>query len=183
MPTLCKVCQEKKPDRTVRGTCQSPNYVPQDKLPRGHTPWTDSPNFSLCDACEEEFSLCAWCFGPLSGRTSITVPTNKDFCRQFEADNGNYVKGMYVGEQILVQMIVDLHAGIAWKVKSTSSGVKLAAMRPVTDGGQFGWQELYFDLNKAGQDVHIELEEVQSSWWGNTSSTGKTWRITIEVKQ
>jgi hypothetical protein len=183
MAKLCKGCQEKKADLSVRGSCQTPNILPPGHpLPDKHTPWTDSINFSLCDACAEKFEVCAWCWGPLDGTGQTMVPTDKPFCRQFLDNNGNHVEGMFVGEQILAQLAIDLFARKNWVVKRLSTGVKFneKCSRLVRTGGQYAWLELYFDLNLVNSKAEIELEEVQGSGW-SSKKTGNTWKITVEV--
>lgn len=181
MAKICKTCQEKKPDTSVRGSCQASSHVRATQLPNGHTPWTDSPNFSLCDACAEQFQLCAWCWGPLNGHSPVTVPTEKTFVRVNAQDNGKTIPGMYVGEQVLVEMTVDQFSGKTWKVKSTSSGVRLAAHRMITEGGQYGKLEMYFDLTRADPRAIIELVEVAEHHWVHVSNP-QTWKVTVEVK-
>lgn len=180
MAKLCQECQGKKPDTSVRGTCMAPNYVQQSNLPQGHVPWTESPNFNLCDTCAEHFGRCAWCGGPLDGYGYSMLPTTKQFCKQFDSDNGNHVEGMYVGEQICAQFIIDVYSGIGWRVKSTSRNCRLAGQRQISDGGQYAWVEMYFDLNEAGQ-AHIELEQASTRSWVSLPNP-KTWKITVEVK-
>jgi hypothetical protein len=155
MAKLCSGCKDKKADLTVRGTCTAPTATSQ--LPPGHYPWTDSPNYCLCDACAEHFNLCAWCLGRLDGFGGQMVPTDKQFCVQGADDNGRHVEGMFVGEQILAKMVVDLFSGKQWRIKRTSYGVRLAAERFVAAGGRYAWQELYIDLDKANPKAEIVL--------------------------
>ncbi len=183
MAKLCASCQEKKPDTSVRGTCQAGSHVQQSQLPSGHLPWTDSLNFTLCDTCAEHFSFCAWCWGPLHGHPQVTVPTDKQFLRVFEQDNGSHQTGMYVGEQVLVQFTIDRFSGMTWDVLDLSNGVRHVASRMVTEGGgQYATLEMYFDLNKSDPDATIELEQVSSSRWASVSNP-KTFKVTVEVKQ
>ena len=184
MAKLCKTCQEKDPDTTVRGSCQASSHVRATQLPNGHNPWTDSPNFTLCDACAEHFQFCAWCWGPLHGHSPVTVPTDKTFVRANAQDNGKTIPGMYVGEQVLVEMTVDRFSGKTWDVKSTSSGVRLAAYRMITEGGQwaqYGKHEMYFDLSRSDPKAFIELEEVAEHQWVNVTNP-QTWKVIVEVK-
>src|SRR5688572_25381942 len=116
MSKLCQTCQQKQFDNSFRGTCLAPNNVPQANLPQGHQPWTESPSFTLCGTCAEKFNLCQACWGPLNGWYGFTVPTDKQFCRQFSQNNGEHVEGMYIGEQILAQLPVDMFSGKQWMV-------------------------------------------------------------------
>ncbi len=118
MAKLCSECAQKKPDQSVRGTCGAPNYVKAGGLPQGHFPWTESPNFTLCDACADHFGRCAWCGGSLTGWNYSLLPTTKRFCQQDDKSSGGHVEGMYVGEQILVRLTVDLYSGVSWRVRS-----------------------------------------------------------------
>lgn len=183
---LCQSCQKKQFDNSVRGTCLAPNKVPQANLPQGHQPWTDSPSFTLCEPCADKFGLCQACWGPLTGFSGFTVPTDKQFCRQFSNDNGNHVEGMYIGEQILAQLPVDMFSGKSWQVVKLSPGVRFHGQRIVTDGGQFGEQELYFDLTAADVKAVIELQEAYSRsnyyWYPPPATNNSTWKVTVEVK-
>lgn len=184
MAKLCSECQKKQPDLSVRGSCLAGTHVASAQLPKGHVPWTDSPNFTLCDTCADHFQLCAWCWGPINGAGRVTVPTNKTFCRQKDTHNGNHVEGMFVGEQILAELTVDMFSGKSWRVKSYSSGVRLVTQRLVVDssgGGRFGTLELYFDLTQPDANAYIELVEDASRSWV-TIANPKTWKITVEVK-
>jgi len=181
MAKLCSSCQDRKPDTTVRGTCQAPSLLRGQPLPDKHQPWTDSPNFSLCDPCCEHFSRCAWCLGPL-GYSYRVVPTDKQFCVQFEKDNGNHVEGMYVGEQILVKLVVDAFSRTNWRPRYLSYGVRLATARFVFSGGRYGWLELYFDLDEADPKAEIKLIEASTYGWWQPATTPKEWAITVEVK-
>jgi hypothetical protein len=183
MAKLCAGCKDKKPDTSVRGTCTAPSATPV--LPPTHMPWTESPNLGLCDGCAEHFQLCAWCLGPIDGWGVISVPTNKQFCVQSAQNDGGHVAGMYVGEQILAKMVVDLFSGKQWRLKSASPGVRLAHQRLVAAGGQYAWQELYIDLDRANPKAEIELEEAYAGRWWGPPQTGSntTWKITVEVKQ
>lgn len=181
MAKLCRDCQQKKPDTSVRGTCMAPSFVASAALPQGHFPWTESANFSLCEACSEHFDRCSWCGGPLSGYGQNLLPTTKRFCQQSDQDSGGHVEGMYVGEQILARLTVDLYSGISWRVKSLSRGVRLGAQRVITEGGQYGFLELYFDLNEVDSKATILLEQEASRWWVSLPNP-KQWGITVEVK-
>ncbi|MBX9691317.1 MAG: hypothetical protein K2Z81_02965 [Cyanobacteria bacterium] len=179
MAKLCNACQDRKPDTSVRGTCQAPSQG--QPLPDDHKPWTDSPNFSLCDPCADHFKRCAWCRAPLHN-TYRLVPTDKQFCVQFAENNGNHVDGMYVGEQVLVRLVVDSYSRTAWRPKYLSYGVRLSYARFVFDGGQFGWLELYFDLNEADPKAEIQLIEAPAYSWWQPVTTPNEWAITVEVK-
>lgn len=188
MAKLCQDCAKKQPDLSVRGSCLAATHVPQGNLPKTHVPWTESPNFTLCESCADHFELCAWCWGPINGMGRVTVPTSQTFCRQFDKDSGNHVEGMYVGEQILAQLTVDLFSGVSWRVKSLSSGVRLATQRLVVDssgggggGARFGFLELYFDLTKTDAHASIELVQEASRYWVSLANP-KTWKVTVEVK-
>lgn len=181
MAKLCHECQQKKADTSVRGTCMAPSYVKAGNLPQGHFPWTESPNFTLCDACADHFGRCAWCGGSLSGWNSSLLPTNKRFCQQFDNDNGGHIEGMYVGEQILVKLTIDLYSGVSWRARSLSRGVRLSNQRIITEGGQYGWLEMYFDLNEVDSKAAIVLEQEASRSWVSLKNP-KTWGVTVEVK-
>lgn len=185
MAKLCPTCQKKKPDVSVRGSCQAPSYAPRNSIPQNHNPWTESPNFSLCDACAEQYKLCAWCWGPLDGGGGVLVPTDKQFTFVFEHQNGMHVEGMDVGEQILAELRIDVFSGITWKVKRLSRGVRFAFERVERDGGQFAAQQMYFDLDQADPKAVIELEQTIRSywWWTPTLTNPKTWSITVEVRR
>lgn len=178
MAKLCRECQDKKPDTSVRGSCQAVSYIPNAQLPPKHQPWTDSANISLCEACADHYNICSWCWGPLDGGPRVTVPTDKKFCRAFEQDNGNHIEGMYVGEQIVAQLSVDIFSGLTWQPKRLSPGVRHVASRMVPQGQQ-AILEMYFDLNRADAKAEIELEEVASRWW--VTPSGKTWKVTVEI--
>jgi hypothetical protein len=184
-PVLCKDCKSKQFDMTVRGTCQAPYNMPAATLPADHTPWTESPSFILCAPCATKLGLCQACQGPLSGSGGLTVPTDKQFCRQFPNNNGNHVKGMYVGEQILAQMMVDLYSGKLWRIKTLGEGVKFYGQRLIRDGNsRYGYQELYFDLTDPNAKAVIELEERYSSswsWFSPPANSTSTWKITVEI--
>lgn len=189
MAKLCSECQKKQADLSVRGSCLAGTHVASTQLPKGHVPWTESPNFTLCDTCADHFQLCAWCWGPLNGSGRVTVPTNRTFCRQFDNNNGNHVEGMFVGEQILAQLTVDLFSGKSWRVRSTSPGIRLAVQRLVVDsssgggfgGARYGYLELYFDLTVPDAKGYIELVEDASRSWISIPNP-KTWKVTVEVK-
>ncbi len=180
---LCLRCAGKPFDKTVRGTCSTPN-LPNVPLPQGHAPWTESPSFILCDACSEKFKLCVACQAPLDGGYGFTVPTDKQFCIQEEKDAGNHVEDMNIGEQILARLMVDLYSGKTWQVLRLSPGVKLFGGRVVTDGGRYGTQEIYLDLTQADAKAVIELTEAYryGGWYAPPSTGNKTWKITVEVK-
>ncbi len=182
MANLCNSCQERKPDTSVRGTCQSPSLLRTAPTPDNHKPWTDSPNFILCDPCAEYFSRCAWCMGPINGYGVRIVPSDKQFCTQFDKDNGNHIEGMYVGEQILVKMVVDAFSGSLWRPRYLSYGVRLAHVRTVFNGGRYGWLELYFDLNEADPKAEIRLIDAPVYRWYQPATTPNEWAITVEVK-
>jgi len=146
---LCPHCKEKKPDTSVRGTCQAASHIAQANLPRNHVPWTESPNFTLCDACGDHFGFCVWCWGPINGHGRITVPTDKTFVRAFEKEHGLHIEGMNVGEQVLAQFAIDRFMGQTWEVKDLSCGVRLAATRMVQDGG--------------GDDLFVHFRSIESS--------------------
>ena len=181
MAKLCLDCQSRKPDTSVRGTCQAVTHIPNVQLPQKHQPWTDGANFTLCDACAEHYGLCAWCWGPLDGRGRVTVPTTKKFCRAFEQDNGTTIEGMYVGEQIVAQFNIDMFSGVTWDTRRTSWGVQHVATRIVPQG-RMATLEMYFDLNRADPALEIELVQVTRSWWVSLANA-KTWKIKVEVKQ
>ena len=181
MAKLCSECSQKKADQSVRGTCGAPNYVKAGGLPQGHFPWTESPNFTLCDACADHFGRCAWCGGSLTGWNYSLLPTTKRFCQQDDKSNGGHVEGMYVGEQILVRLTVDLYSGVSWRVRSLSRGVQLANQRIVTEGGQYGYLEMYFDLGVVDSKAAIVLEQEASRSWVSLKNAA-TWGITVEVK-
>jgi hypothetical protein len=195
MAKLCESCAKKKADTSVRGSCNTPSN-PGGSLPQGHNPWTESPMFSLCDACAEQFKTCAWCLGPLDGSGAVTVPTEKQFCRQFLQDDGKHVKAMYVGEQILVQLPYDRWSWKTWGVDYLSYGIEYDDGRvvgvPGDDdyysywyGPREGWLEMYFNLTEADSKGVIRLKERGiSNWWGTPTITNpKTWEITVEIKR
>lgn len=181
MTNLCHQCQKNKPDTTMRGSCQAPNYVAQSNLPSDHIPWTESFEFSLCEFCSEHFGQCSWCRGALYGESLEMVPSKKRFCLQENSDNGSHVEGMNVGEQILVKLTIDLYSGLSWGPKSLSNGVQLDCMRLVTDGGQYGFLEMYFDLTLVDPLAKIELQQFASRNWVNLQNP-QTWSITVDVQ-
>jgi hypothetical protein len=181
MARICQECQNGKPDTSMRGSCQAPNHVATVSLPPGHVPWTDSFQFSLCDECAEHFGQCAWCRGSLYGVAPQLVPTRKRFCQQFDEDSGSHVEGMNVGEQIMVKLTIDLYSGISWGVKSASPGVFLGSQRTITEGGQFGFLELYFDLSRVDPTAKIELVQVATRSWVMLKNP-QTWQVTVEVQ-
>jgi hypothetical protein len=159
-------------------------------LPQNHIPYTDSPDYRLCDPCAEHFNLCARCLGPLSGYGLITVPTDKWHCvvgPGTNYENDSYVTHMFVGQQILALMSVDLFSRKVWKVKRLVD-TRLAFQRFVWAGGQYAWQEMYFDLLRQTSNAEIEIEEGYNSWgwWMPPPPTGQkvpTYHWTIEVLQ
>jgi hypothetical protein len=159
----------------------APSFVKAANLPQGHFPWTASPNFTLCDSCADHFGRCAWCGGSLTGSNFSMLPTTKRFCQTFDQDAGKHVEGMYVGEQILVKLTVDLYSGVSWRVKQLTRGVRLANSRLITEGGQYGWLEMYFDLNEVDSKAGILLEQEASRSWVSLKNP-KIWGITVEVK-
>jgi len=88
---------------------------------------------------------------------------------------------MYVGEQILVKLTIDLYSGVSWRARSLSRGVRLGSQRIITEGGQYGWLEMYFDLNEVDSKAAIVLEQEASRSWVSLKNP-KTWGITVEVK-
>lgn len=190
---LCPHCKEKKPDTSVRGTCQAAGHIAQANLPRNHVPWTESPNFTLCDACGDHFGFCVWCWGPINGHGRITVPTDKTFVRAFEKENGLHIEGMNVGEQVLAQFAIDRFTGLIWEVKDLSCGVRLVATRMVQDGAaaddrwwwygsRYAWLEFYFELDRSNPAAHIEMVQASKYEWRPITKP-KIWRVTVEVRQ
>lgn len=183
---LCPTCQQKPtPPGTYRGQC-----LP--KVSQNCKAWTDDYALTICDPCAEEMGRCAWCWGPLNGSWGApVVPTEKQFVRAFDRDNGIHIEGMDVGEQVLVQLVVDVYSGRTWRVKRTSREIRFHGYRTVRD--PHNWRlatlELYFDLNDATEKGEIVLEDAPDQsrwwWWGPPPSTGKQkeWRCTVEVRR
>jgi len=176
MAKLCPDCEKKPVDRSVAGRCGTPTTL----VPTGHQPYTDSPSFTMCDACCEKFERCARCNGPISGGGGVVVPTDKQFVRV--TDDGRHVKGMFIGEQIVIEKYVDVYSGMTWKIKNLSSGVFPYGRRETQVPGNWRYQklELYFDLTAADPKAIIELEEKANNRWA--TGTGATFMCTAEVK-
>lgn len=176
MAKLCPECEKKPADRSVAGRCQTPTTL----VPTGHQPYTDSPSFTMCDACCEQFERCGRCNGPLKGGGGSVVPTDKQFVRVTE--DGRHVKGMFIGEQILIEKYVDVYSGMTWHVKKVSKGVRLYGKREVQVPGNWRYVklELYFDLTEADAQASIELVEEANSRWA--SGSGATFSCTAEVR-
>lgn len=171
MANLCKTCSEKTPVTPMRGQCQA-------MLSSKCTGWTSSFSFTLCDECSEEMKRCAWCWGRLDGNyPTITVPTDKRFCRVFEHENDKHVKRMYIGEQLLVQVTDQGSTRI--RLRRLAGGVSFATSRFVPDphNPRQGWLELYFDLNEATPKAEIELD-IYSGY----GSPPRTFKCTAEVR-
>ena len=182
---LCKTCQEKNLDTSVRGTCHAASHVHSTQLPSTHNPWTDGPSLTLCSGCAEQFQMCAWCWGPLKGHSPVTVPTDNQFVLADAKVNGKHIPGMYVGEQVLVKLTIDRFSGKTWKVSSTSRGVYLDTSRMITEGGRWGQYatlELYFDLDESDPKAFIELKETSDHPWFSVPNP-QTWKVTVEVKR
>ena len=180
---LCLTCREKTPDTSVRGTCQAASHMRATQLPDDHDPWTASPNLTLCNGCADRFKMCAWCWGPLDGHSPVTVPTEKRFTIADANMNGKHITGMHVGEQVLVKLTVDRFSAKTWKIADYSYGVRLAASRMITDGGQWGQYaklELYFDLDEKDPKAFIELVEGSDHRWFSVPNP-QTWKVTIGV--
>jgi hypothetical protein len=59
--------------------------------------------------------------------------------------------------------------------------VQLANQRIVTEGGQYGYLEMYFDLGVVDSKAAIVLEQEASRSWVSLKNAA-TWGITVEVK-
>jgi hypothetical protein len=178
MAKLCPECKDKPLDTSVAGRCGTP----ATHVPTGHLPWTEGMSLTMCDACCDKFDRCARCNGPLSGGGGIVVPTEKQFVRVNEKENGRHVTGMYIGEQILFEAYVDVYSGMTWRTQSLSPGVRLYGRREVAVPGN--WRmvklELYFDLTEADPKAYIDLVLAANSRWA--SGTGGSFRCTMEVE-
>src|SRR6185369_4090994 len=156
MAKLCEPCKAKpQPAGIYHGQCQA-------KIASACNAWTHDFTFTLCDPCADQLNRCAWCWGPLDGSWGrCDVPTTKQFCRQYWQDNGKHVEGMDVGEQILVQLPVDLYTYLTWKPRIMSPQVSYYGFRLVREPGN--WREatleMYFDLNRPAEKAEIVVEE------------------------
>lgn len=182
MAKLCPNCQQKpQPPGTHRGTCQA-------KASSDCKSWTDDFAFTMCDPCAEQLERCAWCLGPINGGWGVDVPTAKQFVRAFDRDNGIHISGMNVGEQVCVQLMIDLYSGYSYSFNRSKSSreVSLYGYRLIRDPRD--WQhatlEMYIDLNGASEKALIVLDEASngSRWWTPPPS-GKSWQCTVEVKR
>lgn len=184
MAKLCQACQSRpQPSGTYHGQCQ------------GHAStnckaWTEDFAFVLCDNCAEELDRCAWCLGPLDGTWGgAVVPTNKPFVRLFETDNGSHVSDTNVGEQILVQLQIDLYSWVTWKVEQLDEGITFAGYRLIRNQQDFqnATLEMYFDLNEAAESAEIVLVQGPDNsryrgWAPPQPKNVKRWRCTVEIK-
>ena len=185
---LCPNCQKKpQPPMLHRGQCQV-HFSPDCKA------WTADFAFTMCDPCGEALERCVWCLGPISGGGGAEPPTNKQFVRQYSRDNGNHITGMNVGEQVLVELQVDLWSYLSWipNMRESSPEVSYHGYRLVRDPQD--WRhatiELYFDLNKVAENARIVVEEgVQTHadrWWWWTPPAPKNpkkWQCTVEIRR
>lgn len=179
MAKLCPTCQKKtQPPLTHRGTCHA-------QASSDCKAWTEDFAFTLCQPCSDHLQQCAWCLGPIDGGQGVEVPTNKNFTRVFQKDAGLHVTGMNVGEQVLLQLTIDLYSGYTWQLnrRKSSSEVYLYASRVIRDPQNWrqGTLEMYVDLNTTCEKAAIVFEEVPSSRWSAPSS--KTWECTVEIRR
>lgn len=180
MAKLCNACQQKpQPPGTYRGTCHA-------KVSQDCKAWTADFAFTLCDPCAEQLERCAWCLAPLTGGWGVQVPTTKQFVRAFERDKGKHFTGMNVGEQVCVQLMIDLYSGYSYQFSrsKSSSQVSLYGYRLIRDPQN--WRqatlEMYLDLNGASEKALIVVDEAAngSRWWTPPPS-GKSWHCTVEI--
>lgn len=182
MAKLCPTCKQKpQPPGTYRGTCHG-------KVSTDCKAWTEDFAFTLCEPCAEQLERCAWCLGPINGGWGVDVPTTKQFVRKFQNDNGSHTPGMEVGEQVLVQLMVDMYSGYTWQLNRSKSSreVSLYGFRLIRDPQNYrqGTLELYIDLNGAAEKAKIFLDETASgSRWWTPPPTGKTWECTVEISR
>jgi hypothetical protein len=186
MAKLCPTCQQKpQPPGTYRGQCNA-QASPNCKA------WTEDFVITLCDPCAEELGRCAWCWGPLDGGRGVEVPTTKQFVRAFVRDSGKHFSGMEVGEQVLIELQIDLYSGYTWRLnrRESSPEVSFYGYRIIRDPQD--WRnaalEIYIDLNGANEQAKIVLEEVADSgrswWWGPPpASNNKPWQCTVEIRR
>ena len=159
---LCPDCQKKPAlPNLYRGQCHA-KACPDCKA------WTTDFALTMCDPCAEALGRCAWCLGPITGGLGATVPTTKQFCRRFPNDNGSHVPGMNVGEQILVEMRVDLYSWITWRPKFTDPEISYYGYRVLRDPRDWrhGTIEFYFDLNRvAVYAIGVDGTDEPPAYW------------------
>ena len=184
MAKLCQACQSRpQPSGQYHGQCQ------------GHAStnckaWTEDFALVLCDQCAEELGRCAWCLGPLDGSWgAAVVPTTKQFVRRFETDSGSHVSDMKAGEQILVQLQVNLYSYVTWRVEKLDDAITFAGYRMIRDQQNFQYAtlEMYFDLNEAAERAEILLVEAPDygryrGWTPPPPKNVKRWRCSAEIK-
>jgi hypothetical protein len=180
---LCPTCKNKPtPPGTHRGTCVA-------KASANCKAWTEDFALTMCDECCKETQRCAWCWGPIDGGWGIPmVPTDKDFCRVFERDNGKHVTGMNVDQQILFECQVDLYSGTSWMLDRTLSSreVSLFGWRMIRDprSWRYAKLEIYVDLNAPAEQAKIVFtQQANGGWWWGPPPTGKPFEITVEIRR
>ena len=178
---LCPECKRKpQPPGLHRGQCQA-KVSPECKA------WTDDFVFTLCEPCGKHLELCVWCSGPIDGGSGAVVPTAKQFVRAFQNDSGKHITGMNVGEQVLVQLMVDLYSGYIWTYDrwASSSEVRLYGSRLIRDPQD--WRhatlELYIDLNVANEKAKIVVSESSVGSWWTPPPSSKKWECTVEIRR
>jgi len=180
MAKLCSNCEKKsQPPNIHRGQCQA-QASPDCKA------WTEDFAFTLCNPCSEQLEQCSWCLGSIYGGKTVEVPTNKQFVRLYTNDQGSHTPGMNMGEQVLVQLMIDMSNGYTWKFdkNASSNEVSFYGFRLIRDPQNWrqGTLELYVNLdgiNEAAKIVFAESPE-GSAWW-TPPPTGKKWDCTVEI--
>jgi hypothetical protein len=113
--------------------------------------------------------------------------------RAFVRDSGKHFSGMNVGEQVLVELQIDLYSGYTWRLnrQKSSPEVSFYGYRIIRDPQD--WRhaalEVYVDLNGANEEAKIVLEEVVDSgdrgwwWWTPPPSKNPPWQCTVEIRR
>lgn len=167
---LCRTCNAKpQPTGTFHGSCHV-------RFSSNCKAWTAAFEFTICEPCAGELEQCAWCLGPLHGSSPIFTGTTKTFTFAFQADNGFHIEGMDVGEQVLVQLIVD-YWNSYWTLSRAHSSreVSLYGTRLIRDPENYrqATREIYIDLDSPAEKAKIGL----------LGPNGATWNCTVEIRQ
>jgi hypothetical protein len=182
---LCPACQKKPPPANLyRGQCHA-QACPDCKA------WTTDFTLTMCDPCADFLGRCSWCLGPITGGLGADVPTTKQFCRRFADDKGSHVPGMNIGEQILVELRVDLYSPIVWMPYQTDPEISYYGYRTIRDPRDWrhGTLEFYYDLNRVAEKARIILKEdldpkFRSWWWTPPAPKNpRTWSCTVEIRR
>ncbi len=167
---LCPACNGKpQPAGTFHGTCHV-------RFSTGCKAWTAAFVYTICEPCAQELGQCAWCLGPISGSSPIFTGTTKDFVFTFQVDNGIHIEGMNVGEQVLVQLVVEVWNS-TWVLSRALSSpeVSFYGTRLIRDPENYrqGTREVYIDLDRPAERAKIGL----------LGPSGATWNCTVEIRQ